>query len=219
MNSLILKDCSVLNEKAASANRQAFEAARVTALTIVGPAGAGKSSAIEAFLLRRSPPLRSGIIMGNPTADRQISRIRRHGYPSVAIRTNHLTAKQIQSALPHFDLPALDLLLIEADIDTLSSAESDLGQHLCVAVFSAAGSHEKLNDYPYLIFRSDLVIMTKIDVLPFVNFDVKAFSQDIARLKSNPTILQLSVQSGQGVQEWIDWIDSHRSVNWQGRRS
>ena len=200
------KDPSDAGEKLARANRQAFDAAGVATFSIVGPAGSGKTSLVESLLLRIAPPLRSAVIMANLGADRQISRITRHGYQAIPIKADRLTANHVYEVLPQINLTDLNLLFIEADGNSPSAVELDLGHHYRVGVFSAAGGDDKVNEFPYLVARSDLVLLTKIDLMPFVTFDVKAFAEDVARIKPNLPLLQLSVQTGQGFNQVLDWV-------------
>jgi hydrogenase nickel incorporation protein HypB len=210
MNPLQLKDRSEPNDQAACANRRDFDASRTTVVTFVGPAGSGKTSIIEELMLRLAPPLRAAAMICNLAADRQISRITRHGYPAVAVKTDHISAVRVREALPKLGLTGLDLLLIEADGNALNPAELDLGHHFRIGVFSAAGGDDKVNEFPSLVAGSNLVLLTKIDLLSFVKFDLDSFSEDIARIKANLPIIQASVQSGQGIQECVEWMESRR---------
>jgi hydrogenase nickel incorporation protein HypB len=205
----MLNDRSDANAKAAAANRAAFDAAGVTAFTVVGPAGSGKTSLIETLLLRLAPPTRCAFILANQAADRQISRITRHGYAAVPIKTDKISALQVQDAIQPLDLSQLDLLFIEADGNALNSQGSDIGHHYRLGVFSAVGGDDKVNEFPSLIAGSDLLLLTKIDLLPFVKFDLNVFADDVARIKPALTLLRLSVQSGEGMDIILDWVRSH----------
>jgi hydrogenase nickel incorporation protein HypB len=209
MNTVTLKDRVDQNETAARANRQAFDAAGVTVFTLIGPAGSGKTSLIETLLLRLAPPARCAFILANQAADRQISRITRHGYPAVAIKTDSISAVQVQDAVKRLDLSQLDLLFIEADGNGLNSQSSNVGHHFRIGVFSAAGGDDKVNEFPSLVAGADLLLLTKIDLLPFVKFDLKVFADDIARIKRTLPTLQLSAQSGVGLDKVLDWVRTH----------
>ncbi len=214
MNSQKIPDRSELAEQqAARANREAFDAAGVTVISIIGPAGSGKTSVIEELMLRLAPPLRIAVMMCDAAADRHIAKICRYGYPAVAINTNRANALGIRDALPRVDLSGLDFLLIEADGNSIDSGEFNLGEHLRVAVFSAAGGDDKANDFPILVSHSDLILLTKIDLLPFVTFDLQAFALDIKRINSNLSILCVSVHSGEGIKDWLEWMEAHRLAN------
>ena len=175
---------------------------------MVGPAGSGKTSAIEALLTRLDPELRVAVMVGNLAADRQVSRITRHGYQAVPLITDNLTAVHVRETLGQLDLRDLDLLVIEADGNALSPVEFDLGHHLRVCVFSLAGGDDKATEYPFLVAGSDLVLLTKTDLLPFVTFDLQVFCQDVQRLKPGMDIICTSAQSNKGIEDWVGWVES-----------
>ena len=175
---------------------------------MVGPAGSGKTSAIEALLTRLDSELRVAVMVGNLAAERQVSRITRHGYQAVPLITDNLTAVHVRETLGQLDLRDLDLLVIEADGNALSPVEFDLGHHLRVCVFSLAGGDDKATEYPFLVAGSDLVLLTKTDLLPFVTFDLQVFCQDVQRLKPGMDIICTSAQSNKGIEDWVGWVES-----------
>jgi hydrogenase nickel incorporation protein HypB len=196
------------NSQIARAIRCDLDAAGVKALSLVGPAGSGKTSVIEALVARLNPKVRATVIVGNLAAARQVERFARHGHRAVPLITDNLTAALVREALGQVDLDKLDLLIIEADGNAISPVEFDLGQHLRATVFSVAGGDDKATEFPFLVAGSDLVLLAKVDLLPFVTFDLQVFSQDIGRLKPNLPLLQLSVQSGKGMDELRQWVES-----------
>ncbi len=86
------------------------------------------------------------------------------------------------------------------------------------SVFSVAGGEDRATEYPFLIARSDVVLLTKIDLLPSVKFDFKVFNQDVTRVKARMPIIQLSLQSNQGIGQWVQWVESHLSPRIKQRR-
>ncbi len=144
-------------------------------------------------------------------AERQVERLARHRCQAIALVTDNLAAINVRQALSHLNLNELDLLLIESDGNAHSPVEFDLGHHLRASVFSVAGGDDKATEYPFLIAGSDLVLLTKTDLLPSVKFDFKAFNQDVARVKPKTPIIQLSALSNQGVGQWVQWVESHLS--------
>jgi hydrogenase nickel incorporation protein HypB len=144
--------------------------------------------------------------MGNLTADRQISRITRHGYQGVPVTSAPFTAWHMRDVLARLTLCDLNMLFVEIEGNSLTPAEFNLGQHYRIGVFSAAGGDDKVNEFPLLVAKSDLILLTKVDLLPYVNFDPKVFTDDIARLKPHLPVIQLSVQSGRGMDVFRQWI-------------
>ncbi|HEY1923016.1 MAG TPA: hydrogenase nickel incorporation protein HypB [Tepidisphaeraceae bacterium] len=197
-----------VNSRVAQANRSAFDAAGVTVVSVIGPAGSGKTSAIEALLRRIDPTFRVGVIIGNLAAQRQVSRITRHGYQALPLVTDNVTAVHIRDSLSRFDLERINLLIIEADVNALNSVECDLGQHRRVCVFSVAGGDDKATEYPFLVAGSDLVLLTKTDLLPYVSFDFKVFVEDVKRLEPHVDIMRASAQTFHGIKDWATWVES-----------
>lgn len=219
MKSVTLNERFELNNQIARANREDFDAAGLTVISVVGPAGSGKTSAIEALLTSLDPKVRAAVMVGNLAAERQVSRITRHGYHAVPLVTDNLTAVHVRESLSRLDLRHLDLLIIEADGNALSPVEFDLGHHLRVSVFSVAGGDDKATEYPFLVAGSDLVLLTKTDLLPVVTFDLQVFCQDVKRLKPGLNIVTASTLSNQGIEAWVDWVESHLFPEVQNRKN
>ncbi len=197
------------NWLAAQMLRKRFEAQGVTVASVVGPAGAGKTSLIEALLLRRDPQTRAAVMIANLGADRQVARIAQHGIPAVPIQTDNLTAELVGESLGQLDLPQLDLLLIESHGNNVSPVEFDLGHHLRIGVFSAAGGHDKPVEYPFLVSESDLLVLTKCDLLQLVTFDFDVFNNDVARLKPGLEVIRTSIRRNEGIDTLSKWLEFH----------
>jgi hydrogenase nickel incorporation protein HypB len=200
-----------LNNQIARSNLAALDAANVTAISLVGPAGSGKTSLIEALLQRLDPKIRAAAIVGDPAAERQVERIAKHGCAAVPLVTDSLAAINVRQALEQLKLPELDLVLIESEGNAHSPVEFHLGQHFRASVFSVAGGDDKATEYPFLIASSDVVLLTKVDLLPVVAFDFKTFNQDVSRIKPKTPVLQISVESHPGMGLWVDWVASRLS--------
>jgi hydrogenase nickel incorporation protein HypB len=197
----------------ALANRKDFDAAHVTAVSVAGPAGSGKTSIIEALLSRLDPKIGAAAIIANPTADREVLRVTRHGYQAVPLLTDNLMAVQVRDTLPRLDLDQLDLLLIESVYDPLSPVEFDVGHHIRIGVCSAADRDAKVAEYQLLITTSDLVLLTKTDLLPLATFNFDVFCQGVQRLKPGLDVIQTSVHRNQGIDTWLKWLEFHaRSI-------
>lgn len=197
-----------LNTQIARANRASFDAAGVTTVSLVGPAGSGKTALLEAMLAQLNPKIRTAAIIGDLAAERQVERIARHRCKAVPLVTDNLAAINVREVLSQLNLNELDLLLIESQSNAHSPVEFDLGHHVRASVFSVAGGDDKATEYPFLIAGSDVVLLTKIDLLPLVAFDFKVFSQDVIRVKPKIPILQLSVQTSLGIAPWVEWVES-----------
>jgi len=218
MKTATLNERFELNNQIAQTNRKDFDTAGLRVISVVGPAGSGKTSAIEALITHLDPKVRVAVMVGNLAAERQVSRITRHGYQAVALITDNLTAVHVRESLGQLDLQHLDLLIIEADGNALSPVEFDLGHHLRVSVFSVAGGDDKATEYPFLVAGSDLVLLTKTDLLPFVTFDPQVFCQDVKRMKPDLNIIHASAQNNQGIEAWVGWVESHLAPEVRNRQ-
>jgi hydrogenase nickel incorporation protein HypB len=209
MSTSLLAEQFKSNSLAAQALRKRFDSHRVIVASVVGPAGSGKTSMIEAWLLRLDAKVRAAVIIANLGADRQTSRITQHGSAAVAIRTDNLTAKLVGESLSQIDLRDLDLLLIESHGNSVSPVEFNPGHHLRIGVFSAAGGHDKLAEYPFMVSESDLLVLTKCDLLPLVTFDFDVFNDDIARLKPGLEVIRASIRRNEGIDTLLKWLEFH----------
>jgi hydrogenase nickel incorporation protein HypB len=204
------------NSLAAQSLRRRFDAHRVTVASVVGPAGSGKTTMIEAVLLRQDPKTRTAVMIANLGADRQVARIAQHGIPAVPIQTDNLTAELVSESLAQLDLPELDLLLIESHGNNASPVEFDLGHHLRIGVFSAAGGHDKPVEYPFMVCESDLLVLTKCDLLPLVAFDFDVFNDDVARLKPGLEVIRISIRRNEGIDTLLKWLEFHAPLKKRG---
>jgi hydrogenase nickel incorporation protein HypB len=199
------------NMKIASANRGAFALDAVTAVSLIGPAGSGKTALVESMARRVAGQIRLAAIIGNLAAQRDAERLARSGVLAVAVQTDNLAADDVRAALPELNLSRTDMIFIEGGGNTLSPVEFDLGQDLRIAVFSVAGGDEKAAAYPRLVAESDMVLLTKSDLLPYVSFDMDLFRADIARLNPSAEVIATSARSSEGVNEFLGWIMRHWS--------
>jgi hydrogenase nickel incorporation protein HypB len=219
MDTVTLKTRFDLNDPIARENRARLTAAGVVAISLVGPAGSGKTALTEALLSRLNPRIRTAAIVAELAAERQVQRIARHRCKVIPLVTDSLAAINVRQALTQLNLSELDLLLIESEGSSYSPVEFDLGQHFRASVFSVAGGDDKATEYPFLVAGSDLVILNKIDLLPLVKFDLNVFIQDVLRIKPKMPVIQSSVASDKGIDLWAEWVESHVSPNHSHNRS
>ena len=184
------------------------------ALNLISAPGSGKTSLIEATAERTKGQLTFGVIEGDPDTTRDAERIARHGVPVVQINTEggcHLDANLVHSCLDRFDLKVLDLLFIENVGNLVCPVEFDLGESCRVALVSTAEGHDKPAKYPKLFRTADLVVLNKIDLLEFVDFDEQQFQTDLDRLNPQHRLIRTSCRTGEGLDEWLDWLKERAS--------
>jgi hydrogenase nickel incorporation protein HypB len=204
------------NDQCAALVRQRLQEAGVVALNVMSAPGSGKTSLIEAAIRALGDRRRIGVIEGDPDTTRDAERIARLDIPVVQINTAggcHLDANLVWRSLDHFDLAQLDCLFIENVGNLVCPVEFDLGESGRVAIVSVPEGHDKPAKYPKLFHTADVVVLNKIDLLPFVDFDTAAFCSDLQRLNPQLPLLKVSCRTGEGMTEWHAWL-SERVTTW-----
>jgi hydrogenase nickel incorporation protein HypB len=204
------------NQQRAEHNRAHFRAHGVFTVNLMGSPGAGKTAVLEATARRLGQTQRCGALAGDLATDRDAARLTRAGVPALSITTGsacHLDAKMVHQALhafPHWS--GLDYLFIENVGNLVCPAVYDLGQHVNVVALAVTEGEDKPVKYPVMFRKADLVLLTKIDLLPHLHLDVQAVLDGIAQVMPANRVIQFSAETGEGVQEWLDWLDARRAA-------
>jgi hydrogenase nickel incorporation protein HypB len=205
----IEEDLLAKNDRLARRNREAFAARNLFVLNLVSSPGSGKTSILERTLADLKDRVCFAVLEGDQQTSNDADRIAATGVPVKQINTGagcHLDAHMIGHGVEAFDLGATDILLIENVGNLVCPAAFDLGEDHKVAVLSVTEGEDKPVKYPQMFQAADLLLINKIDLLPYLRFDIeqcKAFARQV-----NPRIriLELSCQSGEGMQAWYDWL-------------
>ncbi len=210
MNIPVVRRVLERNDAAAGQNRARFDELGVPCVNVLGGAGCGKTALLEAVLPRLRSHLAVGVLEGDLATTRDAERIAALNVPVVQLLTDgacHLTAWHVQRALDDVHLAELDLLIIENVGNPICPANFDLGEHARVALLSTAEGDDKPSKYPLLYRDARLVVLSKCDLLPHVNFDVSRAVEDVRRL--NPTVdcVQTSARTGHGVAQVAEWLE------------
>jgi hydrogenase nickel incorporation protein HypB len=216
----VLKNLLHENDHTAQHNRAHFDNHGVLAINLMSSPGAGKTSLLEATIqaLKSEPNnISIAVIEGDLETENDANRIRQHGIPAIQISTGsacHLDAHMIHQALHQIDLHGLDIVFIENVGNLVCPASFDLGQHHNVTLLSVPEGDDKPAKYPVMFRASDLVLISKSDLLPILD-DFKPenaikYMHDIA---SSAPILQLSSKTGDGMEQWLEWL--HQNVEKQ----
>jgi len=203
------------NDRTAAHNRQHFVEAGVFAVNLMGSPGAGKTAVLEATARALAGKGRIGAIAGDLETERDADRLRAVGVPTVAITTGsacHLDAEMVHKALHHFPWQGLDCLFVENVGNLVCPAVYDLGQSVNVVALSVTEGEDKPLKYPVMFRKADLVLLTKVDLLPHLDLSVPALEDALGRVMPRPTMLRISARTGEGVREWISWLEERRGV-------
>ncbi|MDO8363684.1 MAG: hydrogenase nickel incorporation protein HypB [Actinomycetota bacterium] len=203
------------NDRTAEANRSDFADAHVHVVNMMSSPGAGKTTLLREVLLRIGATLRVGIVEGDIETSIDADRLAGLGAPVSLINTAngfggecHLDATMVRSALPRLPLADLDLLVIENVGNLVCPAEFDVGEDARAMVFSITEGEEKPLKYPVMFRSADLVIVNKIDLLPYLDFDLPAFYSNLRDVNPHVRTIETSAKTGTGVDDVCTWLRS-----------
>jgi hydrogenase nickel incorporation protein HypB len=202
-------DILAKNNRLAAANRELFARENVFVLNLVSSPGSGKTTLLERTLRDLGGRYRCAVIEGDQQTDRDAVRIAATGVPVRQINTGagcHLDAHMVGHAVEHFDLASLDFLFIENVGNLVCPASFDLGEHHKVVFLSVTEGEDKPLKYPHMFHAADVMLLTKTDLLPHLEFDVASCREMARRVSPEITILDVSSHTGDGLAAWYDWL-------------
>ena len=205
----VLKDILSANEQIAGRNRQLLDSKGVFAVNLMSSPGAGKTSLILETIRRLKGKTRIGVIEGDVSSSLDADAIGKESVPVIQINTGgecHLDANMLSSALSNMPLQDIELLLIENVGNLVCPAEFTLGEHKKVLISSTPEGDDKPFKYPLMFNIANAVLINKIDLLPYLKFDIQAFSQAVRGINEKVEIFPISCTTGQGIQEWVSWL-------------
>ena len=220
----VLRNLLHENDHQAGHNRMHFDQHGVLAINLMSSPGSGKTSLLEATIDRLGRSNRIGVIEGDLETERDAQRIRSRGIPAIQITTGnacHLDAHLVHEALHQFDLDDVDILFIENVGNLVCPASFDLGQHLDVTLLSVTEGDDKPAKYPVMFRQTDVMLISKVDLLPHLaDFDPEQAELHLRRLSNPASVMRLSAQTGEGLDTWCRWLSEHVSQPLrEGRRT
>lgn len=204
------------NDRLAAGNRALLDAAGVFSLNFLASPGAGKTSLVEQTVSRLAGKLRLAVIDGDIATSLDADRAAAAGAKAVQINTGgecHLDAVMLQGALEALDLPAIDLLIVENVGNLICPANFALGTHKSILVASVPEGDDKPYKYPGTYRGVDALVINKIDLLPYVNFDMEYFRRGVEALNPGLVTFPLSCRTGEGLDIWLDWVVAQVEAN------
>ncbi|WP_442598292.1 hydrogenase nickel incorporation protein HypB [Neobacillus sp. D3-1R] len=206
----VLKDQNL----AAEFNREVFKKNKILVINLMSSPGAGKTTLLEETVKALADEFTIGVIEGDLATERDAERLRSLGIKTVQINTVggcHLDARMIAKTIPEFDFQTMDILFIENIGNLVCPAGYDLGQNYKVVVLSVPEGNDKIPKYPVMFKRSDVTIINKIDLLPYVSFYLDEAQNDLMAINPQAQLMALSARTGDGMEKWINWIkDSYQ---------
>jgi len=201
------------NDAQAAHNRSHFEGLGVLAINLMGSPGAGKTAVLEATARAAGRELKLGAVSGDLATERDADRLNASGIVSSTITTGsacHLDARLVHHALHHFPSNDRDVFFIENVANLVCPAIYDLGQAANVVALSVTEGEDKPLKYPVMFQKADLVLLTKIDLIPHLDFDVAAVRDALSRVMPEATMLEVSAKTGEGIDAWVGWLEARR---------
>ena len=205
----ILENILGANEQIARKNHELLQKNNVFAVNIMASPGAGKTSIVIQTIRALRNSARIAVIEGDIRSSIDAETVAKEGILAVQINTGgecHLDANMVQNALDNLPLPEIDLLLIENVGNLVCPVEFDLGEHLKVLVASVPEGDDKPHKYPAMFTSADVVVLNKTDLLPYVKFNVGAFTRSIKGINVKVEIFPVSCTTEEGILSWVHWL-------------
>jgi hydrogenase nickel incorporation protein HypB len=222
MSSQIAVEKKVLNEnqRIAAELREKFREHKILVLNVISSPGSGKTTMLEKTLQAFDKSMRVVVLTGDIQTENDAKRLARWGYPVKQIVTGgtcHLDAKMIEKHLADWPLDGFDILLIENVGNLVCPSSYDLGEHAKVVILSVTEGEDKPLKYPSIFFKSELMILSKTDLLPYVPFDAELAKANAQSVHPGMKIIEVSSSTGHGMAEWMEWIETKlQSVRAEG---
>lgn len=209
----VIRNVLEANEKHASQLRELFRSRNILALNLISSPGAGKTALLERTLTDLKGEFRMAVVEGDLQTDNDARRVAATGAQAVQINTEggcHLDGSMVLSALEHVNLDGLDILFIENVGNLVCPVEFDCGEDAKVALLSVTEGDDKPEKYPLLFNLAKALVLNKVDLLPYVDFDVPRAKNFARRLNAQLDIFELSCRSGEGLEPWYAWLRARR---------
>jgi len=208
----VVEDALDANNTIARANRDDFDRAGVRVVNLMSAPGSGKTSLLER-VLGHLGDVRAGVLEGDVQGSYDADRLASLHVPVTQLNTDpgfggecHLDANMVRSALPSLPLGELDLLIIENVGNLVCPAEFRVGEDVRAMVCSVTEGEDKPLKYPLMFRTAELVLVNKIDLLPYLDFDVERFEHNLDAVNPGVPRMLVSARTGEGVEAWRDWL-------------
>lgn len=208
------------NQAGADHNRAHFDEWGIICFNIMSSPGAGKTVLLERTLAALSSQCKIAVIEGDMTTQLDADRLRKFGVPVVAINTGrscHLDSKMVAGGihqLQHQSNPSdFDLVLVENVGNLVCPAEFEVGEHLKVALLSVTEGEDKPLKYPVMFQAADCLLITKMDLAPYLEIDVNQIVANVRQMNPDVTIIPVSAKTGEGLTTWFNWIQAQLAIS------
>jgi hydrogenase nickel incorporation protein HypB len=201
------------NQRMAQELRRRFAENQVFCINLISAPGSGKTSLLERTLNAFPRGFRVAVLTGDIQTENDARRLQQFGFPARQITTGgtcHLDARMIDKHLADWNLAELDLLLIENVGNLVCPSSYDLGEHAKIVLLSVTEGEDKPLKYPSIFSKSELMVLNKIDLLPYVKFDLQLARENAQRVHPGMEIIEVSCTTGAGLDQWMNWLCKRR---------
>ncbi len=204
------------NDEIARRNRELFRQNKVFVVNLVSSPGSGKTSLLEKTLERLRGRVRVAVVEGDVQTDLDAKRVARFNVPVVQIVTNggcHLEAQLVEDAVATMDLSGIQLLVIENVGNLVCPANYDLGEAMKIVVASTTEGDDKPLKYPPMFRNASVLVINKIDLLPYLNCTIAVLKENALRVNPKLTVFETSCRTDAGISQWCDWLEERVGKN------
>lgn len=202
------------NDAVAAANRRLLDERRLLAVNLMSAPGSGKTTLLEKTMPALGRDFPCGVLVGDLQTTRDAERLGPYAIETTQINTGdgcHLSATQVAAALADFPLTDVAFLFIENVGNMVCPAQFDLGEHVKAVLLSVPEGDDKVAKYPTLFQQADVVLLTKTDLLGILDYDLARVREDLSRINTRATFIEMSSRTGQGMDVWLNWLHEQRN--------
>ncbi len=205
----VLKDILGANDARAGRNQKRLDEHHILAINVMSSPGSGKTSVILQTINKLRDKVRIAVIEGDIASNVDAQKVHSAGVPVVQINTAggcHLDANMVENALNNLPLKEIDLLFIENVGNLVCPAEFSLGEHRKVMLLSMPEGDDKPLKYPLMFTLADVVLISKTDLSPYLDFDIDTFHKTVSGMNSRARLFPISCKTGEGLEQWYSWL-------------
>jgi len=205
----VVRDILEANERIARQNRELFNENSLLVINLMSAPGAGKTSLLERSIDALKDEIRMGIIEGDIQSSQDAERVAMKGVPTVQINTGgecHLDGNMIRDTFKDLDFKGLQLLVIENVGNLVCPAEFNIGEDYKIMMLSVTEGDDKPAKYPLMFHKSSVLLINKIDLLPYVDCRIERIEEESKKINPDLTIFRISCKTGEGLNDWYSWL-------------
>lgn len=211
----VVRNILEANDRIANELKQFFKEKDILCLNLMSSPGSGKTSLLEKTLADLKGEFKMAVIEGDLQTDNDARRVAATGAQAVQINTEggcHLNSSQVKEALSLIDIEGLDILFVENVGNLVCPAEFNVGEDHKITLLTVTEGDDKPEKYPLMFHISSVMILNKIDLLPYVDFDLEKAQQHARKLNTDIKVFPLSCRTREGLDAWYDWLRKTRAT-------